>query len=113
MQGPVREVRWLGSSKEDLSAFPRKVFGRALFDVQNGETPEIAKALPQFGSGVFELRDAFGGNAYRSIYIVKLAKAIYVLHAFMKKSKSGRGIPREDIRIIELRLKHARLLEEN
>jgi len=66
----VREIRWLGSSKQDLSAFPRevkKVFGRALFDVQNGETPEIAKALPQFGSGVFELRDAFGGPTARSM----------------------------------------------
>jgi phage-related protein len=41
------------------------------------------------------------------------AWAIYVLHAFMKKSKSGRGVPREDIRTIELCLKHARLLEEN
>ena len=74
------DIRWLGSSKEDLTAFPRevrKVFGRALFDVQNGETPEIAKALSQFRSGVFELRDVFGGNAYRSIYVVKLARAIY------------------------------------
>jgi len=44
---------------------------------------------------------------------VKLARAIYVLHAFMKKSKSGRSIPREDIRTIELRLKQARLQEED
>ena len=112
----MRDIRWLGSSKEDLSVFPREVrqvFGRALFGVQNGETPEIAKALPQFGAGVFELRDAFTGNAYRAIYVVKLAKAIYVLHAFMKKSKSGRSIPHEDIRTIELRLKQARLLEED
>jgi phage-related protein len=112
----VRDIRWLGSSKEDLSSFPRevkRVFGKALFDVQNGETPEIAKALAQFGSGVFELRDAFDGNAYRSIYVVKLAGAIYVLHAFMKKSKSGRGMPREDIRTIALRLKQARQLEED
>ena len=112
----MREIRWLGSSKDDLSAFPRevkRVFGRALFDVQNGETPEIAKALPQFGSGVFELRDAFGGNAYRSIYVVKLTRAIYVLHAFMKKSKSGHGMPREDIRTVEQRLKQARQLEED
>lgn len=110
----MRDIRWLGSSKEDLSAFPRevkRVFGRALFDVQNGDSPEIAKALPQFGSGVFELRDAFGGNAYRSVYVVKLASAVYVLHAFVKKSKSGRAIPREDVRTIGLRLKQARLLE--
>ncbi len=44
------------------------------------------KPMTQFGAGVYELRDSFDGNAYRVVYVVNLRKALYVLHAFMKKS---------------------------
>ena len=107
----IRPLLWVGSAKTDLSRFPQAVkalFGHALYEIQGGETPDLARPLPQFGSGVYELREEYDTNAYRCVYIVKLRKGVYVLHAFMKKSKSGRAMPRQDIGLIEERLKRAR-----
>lgn len=106
----MRDLIWMGSSLDDLSAFPadvKRAFGFALREVQKGVTPKVAKSLRQFGAGVFELRDAYEGDAFRTVYAVKLEKAVYVLHAFKKKSKSGIAMPREDIQLIEQRLRRA------
>jgi phage-related protein len=105
-----RPVIWVGSSKDDISSLPGSVkasFGYRLRQVQDGETPPDMKSLTQFGTGVFELRERFDKNAYRLVYAVNLKKAIYVLHAFMKKSKSGIGLPKQDAELIETRLKRA------
>lgn len=110
-----RAVRWVGSSKDDISALPGPVkasFGHRLRQLQDGETPLDMKPLTQFGTGVFELRERFDKNAYRLMYVVNLSKAIYVLHAFMKKSKSGIGLPKPDVELIETRLKRAHALDE-
>ncbi|HEX9544835.1 MAG TPA: type II toxin-antitoxin system RelE/ParE family toxin [Pyrinomonadaceae bacterium] len=110
----ARPVIWVGSSKDEISALPSLVkasFGHRLRQVQNGETPADVKPLPQFGPGVLELRERFDRNAYRLMYVVNLKKAVYVLHAFMKKSKSGIGIPKPDAELIEARLKRARALD--
>jgi phage-related protein len=107
-----RLITWVGSSKEDLSALPDPVkasFGHRLRQLQNGRTPLDMKPLPQFGAGVFELRERFDRNAYRLMYVVNLRKAIYVLHAFMKKSKSGIGLPNSDAELIKVRLQSARI----
>jgi len=69
------------------------------------------KPLTQFGRGVFELRERFDRNAYRLVYAVKLEKAIYVLHAFMKKSKSGIGLSKQDAELIETRLRRAHMMD--
>ncbi|MGH7925642.1 MAG: type II toxin-antitoxin system RelE/ParE family toxin [Candidatus Binatus sp.] len=105
-----RPVIWVGSSKDDISALPAAVkgsFGHRLRQVQEGRVPLDMRPLRQFGPGVFELREHFDKNAYRLMYVV-LKKAVYVLHAFMKKSKSGIGIPRLEVELIEARLKRAR-----
>jgi phage-related protein len=104
----------MGSSRSDISALPREVkasFGMRLNEVQQGRTPRDMKPLPQFGRGVCELRESFGGNAYRLMYVIGLRKAIYVLHAFMKKSKSGKSLPKPDVALIELRLRRAQELD--
>ena len=72
----------------------------------------IHKPLSQFGPGVYELRESFDRNAYRMMYVVNLKKAIYVLHAFMKKSKSGIGLPKPDAELIAIRLRRAQELDE-
>ena len=110
----MRPLRWLGDSLDDLSAFPKDVkraFGHALREVQKGETPKDAKPLASLGSGVWELRDSYRGDAYRAVYMVRLVKAVYVLHVFKKKSKSGIGMPREDVALIVERLRRARAID--
>lgn len=92
------DLFWAGDSREQLSAFPMTVkrgFGFALRLVQNGLTPDNAVPLTGLGSGVFELKDNARGDTYRVVYLIKLRKGVYVLDAFMKKSKSGRALPRE------------------
>ena len=109
-----KAVIWVGSSKDDISALPGPVKGsfcHRLRQVQNGETPLDMRALTQFGTGVFALRERFDKSAYRLMYVVNLEKAIYVLHAFMKKSKSGIGIPKPDAELIEARLKRAHAID--
>ena len=109
-----RSVIWMGSSKADISELPSPVkaaFGHRLSQVQQGKKPLDTKALPQFGAGVLELRESFDRNAYRLMYVVSLKKAVYVLHAFNKKSKSGIGLPKPDADLIELRLKRAKALD--
>ena len=105
-----RLLEWIGRSKDDISALPPHVkvsFGYRLRRLQDGLIPEDTKALPQFGGGVFELREQFDRNAYRLVYVVKLKKAIYVLHVFTKKSKSGISLPKPDAAVITSRLKRA------
>ena len=107
-------IIWMGSSKEDISALPGPVkasFGHRLRQLQDGKTPLDMKPLPQFGAGVFELRERFDRNAYRLMCVVGLRKALYVLHAFMKKSKSGIGLAKPDAELIKVRLQSARTLD--
>lgn len=103
-----RELRWQGSSLEDLRGFPedvQDVMGFALSEVQLGRTPLAAKVMHGLGSGVWEIRDSFQGDAFRAVYVVRFEDAVYVLHCFEKKSHRGSETPREDMRVIEARLK--------
>jgi len=100
-----------GASRRDMWTMPKEVrrsFGVALYAVQTGETPPIAKVLKGFGSaGVLELIEDDAGGTYRAVYTVRFATAIYVLHVFQKKSKQGRETPQRDINLIKERLKRA------
>ena len=107
-----KPVRWVGSSKEDLGAFPEEVrrrVGGALWDAQLGFKAPYAKPLKGFGgAGVLEVADDYDGDTYRAVYTVRFAGAVYVLHAFQKKSKSGIATPKREMDLIEQRLKRAR-----
>jgi phage-related protein len=106
-----KPVRWVGSSKEDLREFPedvRRRVGGALWDAQLGRKAPYAKPLSGFGgAGVLEIVDDFDGDTFRAVYTVRFAGAIYVLHAFQKKSKRGMATPRAALKLIEQRLKRA------
>ncbi len=109
-----RALIWMGSSRKDLSALPadvRRTFGYGLRLVQNGETPDFAKPLTGFGSGVMELRSDFDSDTYRAVYVAKLGSSIYVLDVFRKKSTRGRNLPKAHRIRIETRLRDARKLE--
>jgi len=110
-QGRPKALSWIASSRRDMRALPKEVrrtFGVALYAVQIGETPPIAKPLRGFGgAGVLELIENDMGGTYRAVYTVRYATAIYVLHVFQKKSKRGRETPQRDIDLITERLKRA------
>src|SRR5260221_13624439 len=111
-QDEPKPVRWVGSCKEDLSGFPAEVrrrVGGALWDAQIGRKAPYAKPLRGFGdAGVLEVVDDFDGDTFRAVYTVRFAKAIYVLHAFQKKSKRGIATPKAELDLIEQRLRRAR-----
>jgi phage-related protein len=109
--GGVKELVWIASTRHDMRALPqsvRRTFGVALWAVQIGETPPIAKPLKGFGgAGVLELIENDEGGTYRTVYAVRFATAIYVLHVFQKKSKRGNATPQRDIDLIHTRLRRA------
>jgi len=108
----LKPVRWVGSSKEDLSDFPAEVrrrVGGALWEAQIGRKAAYAKPLRGFGgAGVLEIVDDFDGDTFRAVYTLRFAKAVYVLHAFQKKSKHGIATPKTELDLIARRLKRAR-----
>lgn len=106
--GQRRPLFWEGSSKKDFRQFPTEVqkdLGVALFVVQLGGMPPSAKPWKGLGPGVFELADDHFGDTYRAVYVTRIHGNIHVLHAFQKKSKSGISTPREDVQLVEKRLR--------
>ena len=106
-----RTVEWVGSSYKDFRSFPDDVqdhAGYALYLAQIGLKHEDAKPLKGFGgAGVLEVVSNHDGDTYRAVYTVKFSSAIYVLHAFQKKSKAGSRTPAPDMELVERRLKVA------
>jgi phage-related protein len=85
-----KPIAFLGTSLDDLRAFPddaRRDAGYQLDKVQQGLAPDDWKSLARVGSGVCEIRVRDGHGIYRVMYVARLAEAIYVLHAFQKKTQ--------------------------
>ena len=85
-----------------------RAVGHDLSAVQYGGQPPSAKPWIGLGTGVWELSEQDASGTYRAVYTVRFAKAIYVLHAFQKKSPSGMRTSRPDIALIARRLKAAK-----
>jgi phage-related protein len=113
--GAMRPLVWVGSSLEDVREFPdavRRTVGYALYLAQAGGKHPDAKPLTGFGgAGVLEVAEDFSGDTYRAVYTVRLAGAVYVLHAFQKKAKRGIATPRPDLDLIRARLRRAEELD--
>ena len=107
----IRPVEWVGSSYKDFRSFPDEVqdhVGYALHVAQTGGKHEDAKPLKGFGgAGVLEVVSNYSGDTFRSVYTVKFALAVYVLHAFQKKSKVGSKTPLGDLTLVEQRFRLA------
>jgi phage-related protein len=100
----VKRVIWLGDSLGVVRNFPvdaRHETGYQLELVQAGREPADWKPMSSVGPGVLELR-VHAGGAYRLLYVAKFAEAIYVLHAFQKKT---RRTARNDIEAARRRLR--------
>ncbi len=111
MTDALKPVVWIGSSRGNLRGLPpqvRRDIGQALYTAQQGETDPAAKPLKGFGGArVMEIVERDRGGAYRAVYTVQFADAIYVLHVFQKKSKRGIATPKQDIDLIRSRLAQA------
>jgi phage-related protein len=110
----LRPVVWVRSSKEDLKKFPEPAqshIGFALQVAQRGGKHPDAKPMRGFGgASVIEIVEDYAGDTFRVVYTVKFEEAIYVLHAFKKKSKVGAATPKHELSLIEERLKRAQEL---
>jgi len=108
---PLKPLIWVGASLKDLREFPAPVqdhMGYALYLAQRGGKHQDAKVLSGFGgAGVLEVIKDHQGDTFRAVYTLKYAGTVYVLHAFQKKSKSGRQTPRRDVDLIKQRLREA------
>lgn len=94
----------MGSSQEDLREFPAEVrhaIGIELLRVQFGGMPTDFKPMPTVGSGAYEIRVQLEG-AWRVVYVAKFERAVYVLHAFRKKTQKTR---QEDLDLASKRYK--------
>src|SRR5215208_2243894 len=107
----LRSLIWIGSSLDDLRAFPdavKQTMGYALYLAQIGGKHANAKPLRGFGgAGVLEITDDFDGDTYRAVYTVRFQSAVYVLHAFQKKAKRGIATPNRELELIRARLHRA------
>ena len=114
MDQAVKDVRWVGNSREQVQRFPkpvRRTVGQALNAAQSGIKHMEAKPLGGVGSGVFEIVARYDTNTYRAVYTVKIGENIYVLHVFQKKSTRGIRTPKREIDLIKQRLKMAQEME--
>ena len=106
-----KPTEWIGSSLDDLSGFPlevKKTLGYAIREAQKGGKHATTKPLRGFGgASVLEVVEEDDGIAYRAVYTVKFPKAVYVLHAFEKKSTKGIATPKHHIDLVHARLKVA------
>ncbi len=108
---PLKPVVWVGACLKDLREFPSPVqdhMGYALYVAQRGGKHQDVKVLSGFGgAGVLEVIKDYRSDTFRAVYTLKYAGTVYVLHAFQKKSKSGRRTPRRDLELIQQRLREA------
>ena len=107
----MKPVIWIGSSRRDLREMPQQVrrdIGQALYAAQQGVTDPAAKPLKGFGGArVMEIVERYRTDAYRAVYTAHFDNAVYVLHVFQKKSKSGIATPKHEIELIRKRLAEA------
>ena len=117
MAADIHRVEWVTEGvRKTIRGFPlevRQEFGLALRMAQHGLMADFAKPLKGFGgSKVIEIVADSDGDTYRAIYAVQMGDAIWVLHAFQKKSKHGKETPLKEMDLIRDRLRRAHMLSK-
>ena len=104
----TRPISWLKAARRDFEDFPEAVQSDmfdALTVAAEGGKSDKAKPFKGVEGGVFEIALRYRGDAFRAIYAIKIDEAIWVIHAFQKKSKSGIKTPQMEVDLIRERLK--------
>ena len=112
----TRPISWVKAARKDFEAFPEVARGEillALTVAAEGRLADVAKPMKGLGTGVFEIALKHRGGAYRSVYAVQLGEALWVVHAFQKKSKKGVSTPQKEVDLIHDRLKRLREMLKN
>lgn len=114
MESGAKTLRWVGSSLDDVRRFPDEVrgeVGHALYLAQCGGKHRKAEPLKGHrGASMLEIIENHDGNTYRAVYTVLYPEAVYVLHAFQKKSKQGIKTPQRELELVESRFKQLQAL---
>ncbi len=108
----MRALVFVETAKDGLSAFPemaRRRAGFELFMVQVGREPDDWKPMAAVGAGACEIRVRDKAGAFRVIYAARFGSAVYVLHAFQKKSQKT---ARRDIELARARYRQAKAIDE-
>lgn len=109
----TRPINWIKAARKNFEDFPQGARDAILDDLStaaDGGFPRHVKAMKGIGSGVYEVALPYRGDAYRTVYTVEFRNALWVIHAFQKKSKTGIKTPQADIDLVRKRL--VRLKEE-
>jgi phage-related protein len=104
----TRPISWIKAARREFEAFPsqaQNIFLAALTIAAEGAKADIAKPFKGLGPGVFEIALPFRGNAFRVVYVVQIVDAVWVIHAFQKKSTRGIKTPQHEVELIRNRLK--------
>ena len=112
----MKKLTWLADSRSNVKSFPIGVqddVGYALYAAQLGNMSTKAKTLHGLGGGVMEIAINDDSGTYRLVYTVSIGDAIYVIHAFQKKSKTGIATPQSDIEVVRQRLRQLRTEVKN
>ncbi len=106
----ARRLIFVGGTHRILCEFPEPVqqrVGYAMYQAQIGNRHPDAKPLKGFSGGILEVVSDHFGDTFRTVYTVRLRKAVYVLHAFQKKAKHGIATPKSEIDLVKQRLLRA------
>ncbi|APH74086.1 type II toxin-antitoxin system RelE/ParE family toxin [Aquibium oceanicum] len=113
----MKTTFFLGSSLDQIRSFPKEVRQEVGFAIETaqlgGKAINVVPLVGFKGAGILEIFSDFDGNTFRAVYTVRFPETIYVLHAFMKKSKRGISTPRQEMEMIRSRLKAAERHYEN
>lgn len=104
----TRPISWLKAARRDFEEFPDDVQSDMLDSLTiaaEGGMSNKAKPFKGVEGGVFEIALKYRGDAFRTLYAVKIGTDIWVIHAFQKKSKSGIKTPQMEVDLIRERLK--------
>jgi len=107
----TRPISWIKAARKDFDKFPaeaRVICAEALLVAADGGKSEVAKPISGLGSGVLEIALPYRGDAFRVVYAVQLGDAVWVLHAFQKKSTQGIKTPQHEIELVKSRLKQVK-----
>lgn len=104
----TKPIHWIKAARRDFEDFPdgaQTICLRELTFAAGGAKGDNSKPMQGMGSGVLEIALAYKGDAFRVVYAVQLEDAVWVIHAFKKKSTQGIKTPQREIELIRNRLK--------